>query len=310
MKVIYVAGWMRSGTTLMSEILGAQPRAFNAGEVSGIWSDASRGGRCSCGDLLLECDIWGRAIAAVDAEEGVTAAHRDTVHAEWGRATASTFKTRNLRQLITWAQEPETAPAEWTQIRRVTSSLLRHALELSGSTVLVDSSKLVPGLLFYLGMPDVELSVVQVLRDPRAVAASEARTAHQENSNADFVPPGSGVATSVTRWWGSNLSVAAVARALRLPTVTVHYEHLVDRPAQEIARACQVTGQPFDPATIDGADVMLGASHVAVGNPSRSAGGTKTLHLDDRWKQELHGAPKALATAAALPVAAARSLRR
>jgi len=58
-KVIYIAGSTRSGSTLLGSILGQVEGVFFAGEVYRIWHPRDRtAGLCSCGKKEEECEVW------------------------------------------------------------------------------------------------------------------------------------------------------------------------------------------------------------------------------------------------------------
>lgn len=59
-QILCVDGSARSGSTLLGEMLGSQPEAFNAGEILLVWRDLNRGGRCGCGVPIIECPCWSR----------------------------------------------------------------------------------------------------------------------------------------------------------------------------------------------------------------------------------------------------------
>jgi len=54
-KVIYIAGWGRSGSTLIDGILGHTPGLVSVGEIKFIWERGFiENRRCSCGERFLE----------------------------------------------------------------------------------------------------------------------------------------------------------------------------------------------------------------------------------------------------------------
>ncbi|MDQ3324746.1 MAG: sulfotransferase, partial [Actinomycetota bacterium] len=67
LQIVYVGGWMRSGTTLLCQALGSSPGALALGEVSGVWRAAELGRSCSCGQSITECAVWGAALDSVAA---------------------------------------------------------------------------------------------------------------------------------------------------------------------------------------------------------------------------------------------------
>src|SRR2546423_11254588 len=57
-KILYIAGWGRSGTTLFDNILGQLDGFFSGGELRYVWE----GRLCGCGVLVSECEIWSEVL--------------------------------------------------------------------------------------------------------------------------------------------------------------------------------------------------------------------------------------------------------
>jgi hypothetical protein len=59
MKVLYIAGWGRSGTTILDNIVGSYDSAFTTGELYYLWRRGLNQGRsCGCGTKLPHCRTW------------------------------------------------------------------------------------------------------------------------------------------------------------------------------------------------------------------------------------------------------------
>lgn len=241
-RVVYVAGWMRSGTTLLCQLLGERPGFVSMGEVSGVLRDYSRGGVCGCGDSIGECEFWGPSLEGISFEEAKELQSRHS----------RDFRTRYIfRNLRAGGARVSSAPAQ-TAIT---------ALRQSAHSVGVDSSKLVPMIQAYENM-GVSLCIVHIIRDPRKVAASELATSEYSRGGDHFMPPGSGVLTSALRWSLMNLIVKTYASWKTIPYQRVFFEDLIFDPSETIESL--VSGMQV--ATESGP----GAAHIAVGNPSRN----------------------------------------
>ncbi|HEX3721935.1 MAG TPA: hypothetical protein VHV31_04045, partial [Nitrolancea sp.] len=58
-RVVYIAGDGRSGTTLLSQILGSYNGCLAVGELYDFWTECLDGDRlCSCGVPLRDCQFW------------------------------------------------------------------------------------------------------------------------------------------------------------------------------------------------------------------------------------------------------------
>ena len=62
-RVLYVSGWVYSGSTLLSNILGEIEGVFAAGEVRHIWRRGLLEDRpCGCGAAFSACPFWSAVV--------------------------------------------------------------------------------------------------------------------------------------------------------------------------------------------------------------------------------------------------------
>ncbi|WP_426508005.1 hypothetical protein ACPPVO_56650 [Dactylosporangium sp. McL0621] len=58
-RVLFLGGLGRSGTTLLERLLGELPGVVPLGEVVHLWErDIAGDERCACGDHFSECGFW------------------------------------------------------------------------------------------------------------------------------------------------------------------------------------------------------------------------------------------------------------
>src|SRR5712691_331429 len=58
-KVAYIGGYSRSGSTLLDCMLGQLPGFFSTGELAYIWTHGLGENRlCGCGSHFMECAFW------------------------------------------------------------------------------------------------------------------------------------------------------------------------------------------------------------------------------------------------------------
>lgn len=64
MKVLYIGGTGRSGSTILDQILGQLDGFFAVGELSQIWERGLVSRRkCGCGMPVPECPVWSPILA-------------------------------------------------------------------------------------------------------------------------------------------------------------------------------------------------------------------------------------------------------
>ncbi len=58
-KVLYIAGWGRSGSTILQNVLGELDGFFPVGEIVYVWERNLIGNRLGgCGARFRECEVW------------------------------------------------------------------------------------------------------------------------------------------------------------------------------------------------------------------------------------------------------------
>lgn len=157
--IIYIAGYGRSGTTLLDIALGQHPEIMGGGEIATlarhVWPNDEY---CACGVPVRQCSTWSGIVARWSEGEppGLIPEFR---RAQWRTETLVGFG-----RLIERVRSSRHAAR--------TAKLFEAIVAQSGRAIVVDSSKL-PGRAFALAAtPGVQLTVVHVVRDPRGVAWS------------------------------------------------------------------------------------------------------------------------------------------
>ncbi len=70
-KIVYIAGYGRSGSTLLERILATHPQIEGLGEVSSLFRVLEHeNARCSCGAPILQCPVWGPALSRFQRQSG------------------------------------------------------------------------------------------------------------------------------------------------------------------------------------------------------------------------------------------------
>ncbi len=57
-KLVYVLGPAYSGSTLLGLALGKHQQIINLGEIVNLENDYSTGTKCTCGELVQDCEFW------------------------------------------------------------------------------------------------------------------------------------------------------------------------------------------------------------------------------------------------------------
>jgi Sulfotransferase family len=294
--VLYIAGWQRSGSTILANILGATDGFFSAGELHYLWDYVWFDDiRCGCGRPFSDCPVWTAVLAA--AYGG-----RDGVDPEAMLRLGTTgTRTRNMPLLAL----PTTRRVLTSRIQPYLSNLARLYRGLStvtGAAVIVDSSKWPSYGRLLTMIPELNVFVVHLVRDPRAVAHSWLRrTALPDRDGPAFMyrrPLDSSL-----RWNVWNAATEAFWRSCPHRYVRLRYEDFVARPEDTVRSLLDFVGQRGRalPFTAPG-EVDLPTIHTVSGNPARFRTGPIRIGLDEEWRMRMGWTPKVTVTAVTAPI--------
>ncbi|MGF1666463.1 MAG: sulfotransferase [Acidimicrobiia bacterium] len=291
-KVLAIVGSDRSGSTLLDNILGGIPGAFSGGEIRYLWERGLDELRlCGCGVRVVDCEVWSQVLAQVPSE---------TIDTPRMLADLELLRTRHAftpRVPVVGRRHDR----RLIDIARRVAPIYHELAAVSGAKVLVDSSKRPTwGHLLSL-TPDVELSVVHLIRDPRAVAHSRKRFKRQIDSTEERGMPQHPPFVSATFWTVWNIAGEPFSH---LPGyLRLRYEDLLADPVGAIDAIRSIVGLEMPHPTLTRAEVELSPSHTVSGNPGRFQTGPVALRSDDAWRRDQHPRDRLVVDALTWPLA-------
>ncbi|MFI7598584.1 sulfotransferase family protein [Actinoplanes sp. NPDC049681] len=297
-RVVYLGGLGRSGTTLVERLLGELPSVCALGEIVHLWQrDIRDNERCGCGARFAACTFWRRV--GEQAYGGWQNVDVDRVHAL--RDTVE--RTRFIPRLAA-AQLP---PAQLADVREYASFYARiyaAAAEVSGASVVVDSSKHSALAHVLRWAEDVDLRVVHVVRDARGVAYSWTKTVARPETDGSEEMTRYSPGRSALLWNAHNAAFGLLARR-GVPVRRIRYEQFLTDPRGTLRELADHAGVPVTDGDLsflgDGyADLRVG--HSAAGNPMRFTVGRLPLRRDDAWVRALPGNQRRLVGAVCAPM--------
>ncbi|TCK27883.1 sulfotransferase [Pseudonocardia endophytica] len=295
-KVLYIAGWGRSGTTLLDNLVGSHHGVFTAGEVTCLWKLSFVDGRlCGCGVPLLNCDLW-RAI--LDRAFG---GPPDPYHMlELQRTAISVWRTPTM---VSGARRGE-IDAGVVEYADVLSRLYRAIAAETGASVIVDASKRPPDAVATGLAEGVDPYLLHMIRDPRACAFSWQRTMAQPDTSSPSLMHRHGRLMNIGHWVSWNLASEMVSRVYPEGHYTqLRYEDFMTDPRATMDRVMEFVGEPVvDSPFVDRTTALLPANHTVAGNPKRFRTGEVRIRLDDEWRHRQSAVDRRTATALALPL--------
>ncbi|MFO1188629.1 MAG: hypothetical protein U1E97_03330 [Alphaproteobacteria bacterium] len=280
---------------LIDNLFG-QIEGLSGGEISLGGRRLGENGYCGCGLRIRDCPVW---------QSVLTRAFGDMDEAT--RAMLSFFQIgRHLGDLPALAMGRATAGfgrRHHDAVERIDALYAAIAAE-TGCRVIVDSSKFPPyGLALGLA-PSIDLYVLHLVRDPRAVAFSwlrqkpAERTAVEPLHRRQFGPT-----RSAWRWLLVNglseWSFASLGDRYR----RVRYEDYIAAPNDMLLSLLDWVGERgAPPRCLAEGRVQLQPTHAISGNPSRFNTGSVPLRVDDEWKRQMARRDRAVVSALTWPL--------
>ena len=290
-KVLYIAGPSRSGSTLLGNLLGELDGFFNAGELIDFWSwGLDKDGTCGCGEPFSKCSVWrgilstlsgSRPFQKADAIETVRLAAKE-IHS-WKVPFWQSFPSLRTRMLT-----------KLSDYHRLLQSLYPAIQRSLKCRVIVDGSKNAAYAYQLSQLPQIDLYILHLIRDPRATAFSWMRKKEALHQVGPLL--------STAVWTSRNVVSAGLQRQLPLNYLRLRYEDFIRAPRDAVQEIIRFTGEsPGMLPRVTDQQIELSTNHTIYGNPNRYQRGRIHLRADDQWR---HGrwASKHLVTALTWPL--------
>jgi hypothetical protein len=178
-KLAYILAASHSGSTLLSMLLGSHRQIATVGELklsTKAIGDLDRY-RCSCGRFIRRCEFWQKITSGMAtrgfefdiANAGTDYRAVESLYAR--RLLSSMVRGKFLENCRDAALGLSTAwRKQLPQIHKRNTALVSTISELSKVQVVVDSSKIGLRLKYLLKNPELDVKVIRLIRDGRAVA--------------------------------------------------------------------------------------------------------------------------------------------
>ncbi len=298
-RVVYIAGLGRSGSTLLARLLGQVDGVASIGEAHHLWRTGALLGAddelCGCGRSFAACPFW---TPLLDAVVERTPSQLEKLRGLRDRVA----RIRHVRSLERGGSAQFEA---WVATyATVWSAIYTEVARRSDCRVVVDASKDLGPLFFLLRLPEIDVRVLHLTRDPRAVAHSWGRRKRRpEFVDREVYMHRHGPLSVAWRWWYSNLLAERAGRAAPA-YLHLRYEDLVERPRASLRAVTDWTGvEEADLTFLDGARAALDReTHILSGNPMRFESDAVEIRADDAWRTRMPAARRACVAALTWPL--------
>jgi hypothetical protein len=282
-KVFFIMGAGHSGSTLLDIVLSSHRKGVGSGEF--VWlprryqEEPTR--ICSCKKRYAKCDVWSSVF-----NEWYKKIGRENI--DRFLALQSKFEQPRSPTLYFLQKDKILSDPNFKDYCEMLSLLYQVLAETTQSDFVVDSSKL-PTRGFVLSKcQGVDLRLIHLVRDPRAVGYSKIK-------RQAFKPSAQHPVRAVFGWALHNKQCDQVAKNLPVRKRSViKYEELVSNPASTLKRIEEVGDEDFSAVidqTIDHKPIEIG--HIPAGNQIRFRQ-TIMLRADFSWKKKLSKAEKSI----------------
>jgi hypothetical protein len=277
-ELLVIVGAIRSGSTLLSIVLGSSPEIFSTGELIHLhgrgWLNNEY---CACGQRVNDCAFW------------------QEVKRRWTEQFPGNSVERFL-ELQRRFERPRflffdallVGNPEFQEYLHSLNSLFHSVQEVSGRPCVVDSSKKPVHALYSSMAADQDVYVVHLVRDSRGVAWSKAKSLAKDERGGvqeDLRP--AAVGRTARDWLLTNLLCSYLARKLPGHYLRVRYEDLVADPRGMLQRIGEFSGMDLSEPIrrlIEGEEMLSG--HTVAGNRLRM-NDTVRVRPDLEWKEKL-----------------------
>lgn len=293
MRLVYIGGIGRSGSTLVERVLNELPGVCALGEVAQMWQLGVRENAfCGCGVPFRECELWtGIGERAFGGWQSIDVDRIHTLRDAVGRI-------RSIPWLAGDAL-PERRRVQVTEYLDYYTRIYSAAAEITGAQAVIDSSKQAALAFCLRRSSSIDLRVLHVLRDPRGVAYSYLKRVHDPATDGvREMPKMFPVGRYAMAWNVHNAAFGLLARlgpgpqqpaASRLVHRLWYEEFLADprAAADTLAGIVGVRGPGVDLSYLGDQDVEFGVLHSVSGNRMRYRTGRVPLRVDDAWRTAL-----------------------
>ncbi|RLJ70436.1 sulfotransferase family protein [Hydrogenivirga caldilitoris] len=276
-KVIYIAGEGRSGSTLLERILGQHPDIFAAGELIHIWERSFIENQlCSCGKSFSDCDVWQRIT------ENFVSNIKTFEPKEIIKAIENTSRMRH------YLLGKNLKNKDSVFLNDVYYNLYNAIKRYTNKDFIIDASKHPVFAHILTQNTKINLYVIHLIRDARGVAYSwnKKKIRPEIIGKIEYMPRYS-IFRSAIYW---NL-IKKVALNLKGKTnyIQIRYEDLVKYPEKTLKEIFNFLGvknnlDNFVDRSNGKVFVNLQTNHTVSGNPFRFKTGNVELKPDQSWQ--------------------------
>ncbi|ABR63371.1 sulfotransferase [Sinorhizobium medicae] len=279
-RIAYIAGYGRSGSTILDIALGQHASVMGAGEVTSLTRHVWRHNEyCACGNAIRDCSFWSSVFQDWSTSGG------SGLMEEYSGLQERFEGLSMLMRLLSGIGLGKQFSLYTLHTKRLLEAMHAH----SGRQTIVDSSKLPGRAMAMAQIPGIDMRVIHLVRDGRGVAWSLLKGYERDAKSGlqKEIRPKSVFRTAV-RWSMVNLAVEYLSRKLGPEKVMrVRYEDFASDPVavmQKIGTFLELDLGPVG-ASLQKGEVMA-TGHQVAGNRLRM-NASIALNKDEAWRTRM-----------------------
>lgn len=279
-SLIYIAGYGRSGSTLLDMVLGTHPDAIGMGELTHIFDFWLSDNTCSCKETYKYCTFWNEVMS-----------RWSTSLPDMSIAEAAMVTRQVEDSLSSWRKWLPKHKVITQKYGLIWQTMIDTIAEIAAVSTVIDSSKstrtVTERATALVNYSQLDVRIIHLVRDPRAVMWSYLRGNNIKLEAGQAVPNRGGVLRAVLGWNTANLYAARGRDSRNNAPLLVRYEDFVEDPYKELNRISQSLMLDYAPIMKHlKEELPIKPDHGVAGNRLRRKGLTK-LKKDEEWKDRL-----------------------
>lgn len=295
-KVLYIAGSGRCGSTILENILGQYEGVCPVGEIINIWEgNLIEGHFCGCARPFEECEIWQEVF-----NEGFEGVEHVNTH-DMIEFISNIARTRHLPLMKLSGNYKNELLSRYPKQIKTLETLYSAIQSTMDCKFIVDSSKS-PTYLFILSLLDkIDLYVLHLVRDSRGVTYSRRKKKQRfDQSTTSYMKSFNPVHASAI-WLTWNFAIHQFWKDSP-KYMFLRYEDFIAKPKENVQGILDLLEVlPENSPFIEDNLVNLQPCHTTWGNPDRLKNGQVRLHADVEWKARMKKSDKFISTVITWP---------
>ncbi len=216
-KIIYIMGAGRSGTTALGVFLNAGQNAQFLGELNQLPQHIVNDTPCSCGNTVSKCDFW----------SGVSVINRVDKELQQNAEKIESHSAILKYMLNSKLPEQQEGYAVFN------SQMFSETSMVCENEILIDSSKYMARCIALSRLKTLDVKVLYLVRDPRAVVHSFGKNVQTRR----------GLLSAVFYYNVVNVTAELVSRILlKNKVLKLYYENMVEDPQQFFQKIADFSG--------------------------------------------------------------------